>query len=275
MSQFSQMAAQQPQQQQWNQMQCQQLPPQQRWNYQNQQYLNQNQYQQQYINQYLNAQQLQWQNQMRFRQQFNNSNNNINNTNITNTTNVSTINLNASQTQALNQSQAQQQPQQPSSVMHKCLPSSNPSPNYHQMNPSSVQKCQTVNNPEIQCGSVESTGPKNATNANNMRPETYQRTLEYVYQQRMSTDVPINGEPSSPAAILSPSGSCKVVSSSCPTPKPSALVAQQLPPPMPSTSSMSCRSTSTQLSTNMVINDLNSTLNSLVEESRFLKMSIN
>jgi hypothetical protein len=52
-------------------------------------------------------------------------------------------------------------------------------------------------------------------------------------------------------------------------------VAQQLPPPMPSTSSMSCRSTSTQLSTNMVINDLNSTLNSLVEESRFLKMSIN
>ena len=286
--------------QQWPPMQSQQQFPNQQWNYQNNNYMNQNQYPNQYLNQYMNAQQFQWQqNQIRqMRQQFHQNPNMATNPNIlTNVTNIANNTTpmapNGCPTQEPTQNRSQPTPHQPSSVMPKCPPLPNTSvantssANYHQMNGQSMQKCQnqlTHVNPEVQCGSVESTAAANmsAGNRSNMRPDTYQRTLEYVYQHPMITETAVNCPSASPANVLSPSGSCKVTSS-CPTPKPTLNGTQPMTTPMPqqclrptsAMSAMSCRSTSTQLSTNMVINDLNSTLNCLVEESRFLQMSIN
>lgn len=299
--------------QQWSPMQGQQQFPSQQWNYQNNNYINQNQYPNQYINPYINAQQIQWQNnQMRqMKQQFhqnaigaNLANQNIltNVTNIANnttsmpTTMSSTMPSNGCQTQEVTASR-----NQPSSVIPKCPPLPNSSVAntqsvpYQQINVHPMQKCQNQSNhtnAEVQCGSVESTaapiGSNVSTNANNrtnMRADSYQRTLEYVYQHPMLTEAPVSCEPSSPANVLSPAGSCKVTSS-CSTPKLAANAIQTMATPMTpmpqqclrpasAMSAMSCRSTSTQLSTNMVINDLNSTLNCLIEESRFLQMSIN
>lgn len=49
---------------------------------------------------------------------------------------------------------------------------------------------------------------------------------------------------------------------------------QQSSPPPPPLSAMSCRSVSS-MSMNMVINDMNSTMNTFVEENRFLQISLN
>ncbi|XP_054162446.1 transcriptional activator cubitus interruptus-like [Oppia nitens] len=319
--QFQQQLQQQQQHQQWyqqlqSQQQLQQMQQTWNWSQRNQQFINQNQYQQQYMSQYMNAQQqqqqqqqqqIQWQqNQMLYRQQFQNNQNQNILANVTNIANNSVMPSNGCPTVVTqNQTQTQQQQQTSLAVMNKCLQNNNNTTlqnNYHSMGSTSVTKCQNqTNNPDVQCGSVESTGAgaavaTGASNRNNMRPDTYQRTLDYVYQQTATTNgnLTTNGQPASPGDVLSPAGSCKVVSSTCPTPKPQlngTVQAQQQPlqpqlsqaipqqqlylRPASAISAMSCRSTSSQLSANMVINDMNTTLNCLVEESRFLKMSLN
>ncbi|RWS31230.1 zinc finger protein-like protein [Leptotrombidium deliense] len=133
-----------------------------------------------------------------------------------------------------------------------------------------------------QCDVVDSSVRPNAMNIG-MQDGSYQRTFEYVCQQQqeISSQPTIPPPPNYPPpptpnskkmgvnnarGILTPNGSCNKVTSSCPTPVP---VAQLVP---------NCRaqsSASMNNENNMVINDMNSTLTSLVEETRFLKMSLN
>ena len=134
--------------------------------------------------------------------------------------------------------------------------------------PRSSRFCQLSSYPNelstnIQCNNVESS--EMANGGETMRAETYQRTLQYVYQQRQQMvpesviPPPPNYPPPPPPSDVNKkvlkNSSCKV-SSTCPTPQPNGLI--------------NCNTIN-----NMVINDLNSTLNSLVEETRFLKMSLN
>ncbi|XP_074601698.1 transcriptional activator cubitus interruptus [Brevipalpus obovatus] len=160
------------------------------------------------------------------------------------------------------------QPPPPPMYNGRMPPHAHPSRQHHRHPPS--MSC------DLQCNDVESTEIRAG-----MRPEAYQRTLQYVYQQQQSVGPSTPANPNDPSLIppppnypapplpidnkpvYGPNNSCEKVSSTCPTPQPNSG-------PMAGGGHYHHTSNS-----NMVINDLNSTLNTLAEETRFFKMSIN
>ena len=117
--------------------------------------------------------------------------------------------------------------------------------------------------------SIASAGQTNAAPApGNMRPETYQRTLEYVQQcQTWTTGDSVKAAKESKAA--QGAAECVKVVSSVPGP---ASAGQDAVSSSTDRQDQANVSAMIMSASNMVVHDMNTSLNSLMQENRFLQM---
>ena len=146
---------------------------------------------------------------------------------------------------------------------------SNPNTNLNaHMNPNPNPN--VVPNP-IQSAPISNTGQTNAAPApGNMRPETYQRTLEYVQQCQTWT----TGDSARAAKENKPPHG----GTECVKPVETVVPPSRGSPAQDAVSSSTDRQDQTNVSamimsaSNMVVHDMNTSLNSLMQENRFLQM---